>query len=183
VLAAIVLHASFCEWRTTLVEAERAGGLEARALWIARRVAHESGNAARWDARKLELRAYHAQWLACWEAESVASASESACRKRLGLAADDTTRAVLVSECEAEQGAPLSARAGFRDCLAARGYRDARAPRWTRDDFGPRFAGPYLELTGLFAETTRASGAWLGVGAPLALAAIAIELARVQSST
>ena len=67
-------------------------------------------------------------------------------------------------------------------CLAARGYPEVRAPRWTRDDFGPRFAGPYVELTGLYAEQTRASGAALGIAAPLACLAAALWIASAVST-
>lgn len=183
-LAALVLHVSFCEWRTIEVEAEHAAEPEARALWIARRVVHETGNAVQWEARKLELSAYHTEWLACWKAEAEASSAWPVeCRERLAMKADATTRAVAVARCEAEAGPRLSERASFRACLAARGYAEVRPPRWTRDDFGPRFAGPYVALTGLFAERTRANGAWLGIAAPLACIAAALWIARGHSST
>jgi hypothetical protein len=183
-LAAIVLHASFCEWRTIEVEAEGAAEPEARAIWLVRRVAHETGNAPQFEARKLELRAYHSEWLACWATEAEApSAAPIACRKRLALKSDATTRAVAVALCEQETGVALSARESFRSCLAARGYSEVRSPRWTRDDFGPRFAGPYVVLTGLFAEHTRASGVWLGLVAPLACLAGGLWIVRGQSST
>ena len=182
-LAALGLHVAFCEWRTIEVEAERVAEPEARALWIARRVVHESGNAAQWDARKLELRAYHAEWLACWQAESDASVTTPACWMPFAQKADATTRAVGVARCEDAAGSPLSEHASFRACLAAHGYRDVRPPRWTRDDFGLRFAGPYVALTGLFAEQTRARGAWLGLAAPLACLAAAFWIARGHSST
>ena len=182
-LAAVVMHASFCEWRTIEVDAQGAGEPEARALWIARRVAHETGNAAQFEARKVELRAYHSEWLACWVAEAEASGAPAVCRNQYEHDADATTRAVAVARCEEETGAALSRRESFRSCLAARGYADVRPPRWTRDDFGPRFAGPYVALTGLFAERTRASGVWLGLAAPLAFVAAALWIARGQSST
>ncbi len=182
VLAALVLHASFCEWRTIEVEVERAGEPEARALWIARRRMHEMGNAAQWDARMRELRAYHADWLACWATEAAGEAVP-ACEGPLALELDATSRAVAVARCEAETGPRLSERASFRACLTGRGHAEVRPPRWTHDDFGPRFAGPYLTLTGLFAEQTRARDAWLGIALPVALLAAALRIVRDQSST
>jgi hypothetical protein len=183
VIAAVVLHATFCEWRTIEVDADEAAAPEARTMWLVRRALHETGNAPQWDARKLELRAYHTEWLACWAAEAEASAPPVECRELHALDSDATTRAVAVAHCEARAGVALSKRPGFRDCLAARGYTEVRPPRWTFEDFGPRFEGPYVVLEGMFAETTRASGIFGGILAPMACMAAAFWLVLGQSST
>jgi hypothetical protein len=188
VLLAVLAHWRFCEWRVVEYEVERADENEVRALWIVRRTLHPSGNAPAWDARQRELRAYHADWLACWAAEAAAQPTDStavACRSELDAVADATTRAVRLAACEAGHEPRLSSRPSFRTCLAQRGRTASPPPRWTRDDFGPRFTGPYLTLAALFAEDlagsalrSRALGWALGIALPLGLVVAALALAR-----
>jgi hypothetical protein len=181
-IAALLAHRSFCEWRTVEYDAAHAARFEGRVLWTVRRLDHPLGNAAAFDARKAELRVYHAAWLDCWEQEEGAGDS---CRAERASGADATTRAVRVAECERRDALDVSRRPGFHRCLAARGHSDAPPPRWTRDDFGQRFPGSYWTLTALLAEdfggtpaTSRVAGSLLGVALPAALCLAAAASVR-----
>jgi hypothetical protein len=170
------LHLACCEWRTLECEAERADEAGALAMLVWRRVDHAEGNAVAWEARKRALRAYHADWLDCWNAEPHAAA----CAASDDPTANATVRAVAVRACAEEKGLPIEGRERFRRCVESRGHRELHPPRWTRDDFGPRFDGPYLSLTALFAEDfglSRETGRALGWGAGVLIPAVLVVLA------
>lgn len=176
---AAALHLVFCEWRTLRVPAGDVEEAGARALVVWRRVEHAEGNAAAWDARRDALRAYHADWLRCWQAEP----GGEACADAAAPDENATVRAVRTRECAEARGLDAAERRSFAECLAAAGHTEPRPPRWTRDDFGERFDGPSVSLTALFAEgfglpaaSARTLGWWRGVLAPAALAAGALWL-------
>lgn len=178
---AATLHGVFCEWRTIEFDAADAAKAEALVLVSWRRVEHATGNAAAWDARRDELRAYHGDWVACWDEEPGLDACSSAAPPEENA----TVAAVKRIECAEEHDLDVAHRPTFRACLAARGHPDPRRPRWTRDDFGPRFDGPYVTLTALFAEDFglgpgmgRALGWFRGVAAPAVLILTALVLSR-----
>ncbi len=179
VVLAVALHLVFCEWRRIEFAAADAESAEALVLVAFRRVDHPGGNAEAWDARRDELRAYHGDWVACWDAEP----GLDACRDAAPPDENATVKAVKRIECADERGLEVMRRANFRACLAERGRPEPRRPRWTRDDYGIRFDEPYVTLNALFAEDFglgsgmgRALGWFRGVLVPTALCAVAFVL-------
>ena len=78
----------------------------------------------------------------------------------------------------------LPRREAVAACLAARGRSEAPIPRWAYEQIGPRFEGPWLALTGLFAERDVANvvvpkeiAVAAGLALPAALCAVAVRLA------
>lgn len=174
---AATLHGVFCEWRTIEFDAADAAQAEALVLVAWRRIEHPAGNADAWDARRDELRAYHEDWVGCWDEEP----GLEACSNAAPPEENATVKAVERFACAEERDLDVVHRATFRACLAARGHPEPRRPRWTRDDFGIRFDSPYVTLTALFAEDFglgpemgRALGWFRGVAVPGVLLAVAI---------
>ena len=153
---ALVLHETFCEWRTLRVPAEQRAGAHARLHVEVRETEHATGNAEGWDRADGELRAYDRDWLACHREVRGDPAPESALAVCLSLRpytiVGTTAEAVSRAECELELHGALPERGAIAACLAARGRSDAPLPRWGYERLGPRFTGPWLALTGLFAE-------------------------------
>jgi hypothetical protein len=148
---AATLHGAFCEWRRIEFDAADATTEEALVLVTWQRVEHPTGNAAAWDARRDVLRAYHRDWVACWDDEP----GLDACSGAAPPGENATVKAVKRIACAEAHDLDVAGRASFRACLSARGHPDARRPHWTRDDFGIRFDGPYVTLTAMFAEDFR----------------------------
>jgi hypothetical protein len=186
-VAALALHETFCEWRTLRVPAEQEYGAHARLLLRVREVAHASGNAAEWDRADAELRAYDRDWLACHRAvrgDPEPDRALAAClARRPYTVVGATAEAVARGECELELHGALPERDAVADCLAARGRSEAPIPRWGYERIGPRFTGPWLALTGLFAERDVANvvvpkeiAVAAGLALPAALCAVALRL-------
>jgi hypothetical protein len=186
-VAALVLHETFCEWRTLRVPAEQGDGAHARLLLRIREVAHPSGNAADWDRADAELRAYDRDWLACHRevrGDPEPDAPLAVCLSlRPYTIVGATAEAVARGECELELHGSLPDGAAIAACLAARGRRDSPIPRWGYERLGPRFTGPWLALTGLFAERDVANvvvpteiAVAAGIALPAVLGAAAVRL-------
>jgi hypothetical protein len=185
--AALVLHETFCEWRTLRVPAEQSDGAHARLLVRIREVAHARGNAAEWDRADAELRAYDRDWLACHRAVRGDPEPGSPLAVCLALRpytiVGATAEAVARGECEVELHGALPEGAAVAACLAARGRRASPIPRWGYERLGPRFSGPWLALTGLFAERDVANvvvpkeiAVAAGIALPAVLCAAALRL-------
>jgi len=181
VIAAVLAHWAFCEWRTIEYTSESAGDSESRILYSVRVVHHPEGNAKAWDGRQEELRRYHVAWIDCWVASDSPLASDPACAQALMKGKHPTQQAVELAACEAPLGSAAPSHSpDFRACLGSQGYPDVRAPMWTFDSVGARFEGPYLTRTALFAEAlsdtpavNRAFGWGMGILLPIALLVMA----------
>ena len=153
---ALVLHETFCEWRTLRVPAEQSDGAHARLLLRVREVTHASGNAAEWDRADGELRAYDRDWLACHRevrGDPQPGGPLAVClARRPYTVVGATAEAVARGECELELHGALPQRDAVAACLAARGRREAPIPRWGYERLGPRFTGPWFALTALYSE-------------------------------
>jgi hypothetical protein len=186
-VAALVLHETFCEWRTLRVAEAQRDGAHARLLLQVREVAHARGNDAEWDRGDAELRAYDRDWLACHREVRGDPEPESplavCLARRPYTVVGATAEAVARGECELELHGALPERVAVAECLAARGRSDAPIPRWGYERLGPRFTGPWLALTGLFAERDVANvvvpkeiAVAAGLALPAALCAVAVRL-------
>ena len=186
-VAALVLHETFCEWRTLRVAADQRYGAHARLLLPVREVEHAIGNAAEWDRADAELRAYDRDWLACHRAvrgdPEPGSPLALCLERRPYTVAGATAEAVARGECELELHGALPQRDAVAACLAARGRGEAPIPRWGYERIGPRFTGPWLALTGLFSERDVANvvvpkeiAIAAGLALPAALCAVAVRL-------
>jgi hypothetical protein len=186
-VAALVLHETFCEWRTLRVPEEQRDGAHSRILLRVREVAHASGNDAEWDRADAELRVYDRDWLACHRevrGDPEPGSPLAVCLgRRPYTVVGATAEAVARGECELELHGALPQRDAVAACLAARGRSEAPIPRWGYERLGPRFTGPWLALTGLFSERDVANvvvpkeiAVAAGLALPAALCAIAVRL-------
>jgi hypothetical protein len=186
--AALLLHKGFCEWRTLEYAASEEAAHDSLLLLPVRTLRHASGNAGRWDPQDQALRAYDAEWLACYRevhGEPEPGGERARCLAARSYAVVGTTaEAVALGECELERYGWLRNSEALAACLLRRGHRKHPVPRWAFERIGRRFDGPYVTRSGLFAEAwmeapdaDRLTGAVLGVGLPLLLGALALRTA------
>ena len=184
---ALVLHETFCEWRTLRVPAEQSYGAHARLLLRVREVTHASGNAAEWDRADGELRAYDRDWLACHRevrGDPQPGGPLAVCLElRPYTVIGATAEAVARGECELELHGALPQRDAVAACLAAHGRREAPIPRWGYERLGPRFTGPWFALTGLYSErdvanvvVSKETAVAAGIVLPAVLCAVAVRI-------
>lgn len=184
--AALLLHKGFCEWRTLEYAASEEAAHDALLLLPVRTLRHASGNAGRWDPQDQALRAYDADWLACYRevhGEPEPGSERASCLAARSYAVVGTTaEAVALGECELEQHGRVRNSEALAACLLKRGYTKHPVPRWSFERIGRRFDGAYVTRSALFAEAwletpaaNRRAGVALGVSLPLLLGALALR--------
>lgn len=182
--AALLLHRGFTEWRTLEVPAADEARAAERLLLPIRTRRHPLGNAERWDREDRALRAYDAAWRACYreacgepEPDGPLARCLAARPYRIG---STTAEAVALAECERALHGAIPDAAAIAACLRVQGYPEAPVPRWSFERIGHRYDGPYVTLTGVFAEARLAdprASRWLGAALGLAFPALLVALA------
>jgi len=184
-VVAIVLHATFCEWRTRDHSVAQRAEARARLLVeLGAPRAHEPNHAS-WDAAARAFLRDNLVWTICHRAihgaRVLAGPGFSRC-----LAGRDfdtaTARAVAAAACERELHGGLREPERLGRCLTDLRVPGDHVPRWTSERIGHRHEAPWEETRGVWAESRlpwpwldRALAWALGVAAPVVALAIALR--------
>lgn len=186
-LAALLLHRSFCEWRRfEYLETDAMRFLPRLMLAIDQEIV-DGGNALFWDGERERFATYHALWFECFAEEEPQWAREAETRDCLARQTFPTDtpalKAIGLVRCQEALYGRVRARAAVKRCTASRGASATHLPRFSSEIIGPRFAGTYVRTWGLWAEAKSPSRwlAWVaGVAVPalLCLSAAGLVLRR-----